>query len=108
MEKNLLLIIRLNHGRRHGHDKMSDYQKPIGFLLFVVILANTQFEGLRLPCLSSAEKVEIEPAENISLFDILNFKKPLWSNLGDNNQVSLIGEKSPLTQLISLRNIVDV
>lgn len=95
-EENLLFVIKMNHGRRHGHDKMSDYQKPIRFVLFIVILGNTQFEGLLLPCLSSAEKEEIESAENISLFDILNFKKPLWSNLGDNNQVSLIGEKSPL------------
>lgn len=91
----------MNHDGRHGHDKMSDYQKPIRFVLFVVILVNTQLEGLLLPCRSSAEKKEIESAENISLFDTSSFKKPLWNNLGDNNQVSLIGEKSPLTQLIS-------
>lgn len=82
---------------RHGCDKMSDYQKPIRFVLFIVNIANKHFEGLLLPCLSSAEKKEIESAENISLFDTSNFKKPLWSNLGNNNQVSLIGEKSPLT-----------
>lgn len=65
----------MNHGRGHGHDKMSDYQKPIRFLLFIVILANTQFEGSLLPCLPSAENEEIESAENISLFDTSNFKK---------------------------------
>lgn len=70
----------MNHGGRHGHDKTSDYQKPIRFVLFIVILANIQFEGLLLPCLSSAEKKQIESAENISLFDTSNFKKPLWSN----------------------------
>lgn len=86
----------MNHGGLHGHDKMSDYQKPIRFVLFIVILANTQFEGLFLPCLSSAEKKEIESVENIRLFATSSFKKPLWSNLGDNNQVSLIGEKSPV------------
>lgn len=95
-EKNIYFVYYQNEPWCHGHDKMSDYQKPIRFVLFIVILANTQFEGLLLPCFSSAEKEEIESAENISLFGILNFKKPLWSNLGDNNQVSLIREKSPL------------
>ena len=86
----------MNHGGGMGIDKMRDFQKPIRFVLFTVILANIQLEGLLLPCLYSAEKKEIESAEKISLFDTSNFKKPLWSSLGDNNQVSLIEEKSPL------------
>lgn len=57
------------HNERHGYDKMSDYQKRIRFALFMVVLANTQFEGILLPCLSSAEKKEIESAENLSSFD---------------------------------------
>lgn len=86
----------MNNGGRHGHDNMSDYQKPMRFVLFIVNLAITQLEGLLLPCLPSAEKKEIESVQNKRLFDTLNFKKSLWSNLGDNNQVSLIGEKSSL------------
>ena len=41
----------MNHGGGMGIDKMSDYKKPIRFVLFTVILANIQLEGLLLPCL---------------------------------------------------------